>query len=63
MPFKSESQKRRFAAMVKSGDMKQSVFDEWNDETTGNLPERVGEKKLKKGTLSALGAKLRKAKK
>lgn len=45
MPFKSEAQRRKFASLVKEGKMKQSVFDEWNNATKGDLPERVKTKK------------------
>lgn len=45
MPFKSESQRRKFAEMVKQGKLKQSEFDKWNSETpAGKLPERIGQK-------------------
>lgn len=47
MPFKSEAQRRKFAEMVKKGDMSQDTFNEWNRETKGKLPERV-EKATKK---------------
>lgn len=42
MPFKSESQRRRFAVMVKEGKMSQAEFDEWNSETPAKIPERIG---------------------
>lgn len=46
MPFKSESQKRRFRTLVASGEMTQAEFDKWEADTPkGKLPERVGEKK------------------
>lgn len=45
MPFKSESQRRRFAQMVKSGEMSQATFDEWNKDTPAELPDKVGPKK------------------
>lgn len=41
MPFKSEAQRRKFAELVEQGKMDQSTFDEWNNATTGDLPERV----------------------
>jgi hypothetical protein len=49
MPFKSEAQRAKFGAMVKSGEITQKVFDEWN-KATGNkkLPKRVKKKSSKK---------------
>lgn len=43
MPFKSESQRRKFASLVKEGKMSQSVFDSWNAETPKGkrLPEKA----------------------
>lgn len=42
MPFQSEAQRRKFEELVKSGQMKQSVLDEWNHATGDRkLPERV----------------------
>lgn len=40
-PFKSESQRRRFAQMVKEGKMSQETFDEWNSDTPKHIPEKV----------------------
>lgn len=48
MPFKSRAQKAKFAELVKSGKIKQSVFDEWDKATTGKLPERVEKHKIVK---------------
>lgn len=42
MPFKSEAQRRKFAEMVATGKMSQATFDEWNKDTPGELPERLG---------------------
>jgi len=47
MPFKSEAQRRKFAAMVKKGEITQKTFDEWNSETPKNIPERKKPKTLK----------------
>lgn len=47
MPFKSQAQRAKFAELVKQGKMSQSTFDEWNAETNGKLPERVGAPKKK----------------
>ena len=53
MPFSSESQRRKFAALVKQGKMSQATFDEWQA-ATGNkkLPERIGPKKASKPAAS-----------
>jgi len=41
-PFKSESQRRKFAELVKQGKMDPRVFDLWNKETgKRKLPEKV----------------------
>ena len=41
MPFKSKAQMKKFADMVESGEMKQSVFDEWMKDTdVKSLPEK-----------------------
>jgi hypothetical protein len=40
MPFKSEAQRRKFASMVKSGEISQKTFDEWNSETPKKIPAR-----------------------
>lgn len=45
MPFKSEAQRRKFGELVRQGKMTQVEFDRWQSETTGKLPERVGQKK------------------
>lgn len=47
MPFKSEAQRRKFASMVKKGEITQKTFDEWNAETPKNIPERKKPKTLK----------------
>ncbi len=45
MPFKSESQKRRFRELVAEGKMSQETYDKWESETTsGKLPERATKK-------------------
>lgn len=41
VPFKSQSQRAKFAEMVAQGKMSQATFDEWNSETPPNLPDRV----------------------
>jgi len=48
VPFKSQAQRRKFAAMVASGEMTQAEFDRWQSETPKHIPERVAPKKRKK---------------
>ena len=52
MPFRSMAQRRKFASMVKKGEISQKTFDEWNAETPKNIPER----KSKPKTLNDLKA-------
>lgn len=42
MPFKSQSQRAKFAALVKEGKMSQATFDKWMSETPKGvkLPKR-----------------------
>lgn len=48
MPFKSFSQLRKFASLVKQGKMAEKTFKEWLSHTdTAHLPERIN-KKIKK---------------
>ena len=43
MPFKSEAQRRKFAEMVKTGEISQKTFNEWNTATgKKSLPEKIG---------------------
>lgn len=44
MPFKSDSQRKKFGEMVKQGKISQQVFDEWNSETPANIPDRLNTK-------------------
>lgn len=45
MPFKSQAQRRKFAALLVEGKISNETFEEWNRETGGvKLPERVGSK-------------------
>ncbi len=44
MPFKSEAQRKKFAALVSEGKMSQKTFDEWNKDTPDKIPEKVGSK-------------------
>ena len=42
MPFKSQAQRRKFAALLVEGKISPQTFEEWNRETGGRkLPERV----------------------
>jgi hypothetical protein len=42
MPFKSKAQRRRFAALLLSGDITPEQYERWNRETgRAQLPERV----------------------
>jgi hypothetical protein len=42
MPFKSQAQRRKFAALLVEGKISNETFEEWNRETGGaKLPERV----------------------
>ena len=46
MPFKSQAQRRKFAALLVSGKISPQTFEEWNRETGGaKLPERVKPKR------------------
>jgi hypothetical protein len=48
MPFKSRSQRRKFAELLVKGKISPETFEEWNRETgSARLPERV--KKSAKG--------------
>jgi hypothetical protein len=45
MPFKSQAQRRKFAALLVRGKISPETFEEWNRETGGKkLPERVTRK-------------------
>lgn len=43
-PFKSESQRRLFHAMAERGEMSKGKVKEYEEETKGDLPERVKKK-------------------
>ena len=48
MPFKSQAQRRKFAALLMSGDITPEQYERWNRETgRKELPERVKSKKKK----------------
>lgn len=51
MPFKSRAQRRKFAALLMSGDITPEQYERWNQETgRKELPERVKPKKTNKKT-------------
>ena len=41
MAFKSQAQKRRFAEMLKKGEITKTVYDDWDKDTPKQLPERI----------------------
>lgn len=46
MPFKSFAQLRKFASLVKKGEMSEKTFKHWLSVTdTAHLPERIKQKK------------------
>jgi hypothetical protein len=49
MPFKSRAQRRKFAALLLSGDITPEQYERWNRETgRAELPERVKPKRARK---------------
>ena len=49
MPFKSRAQRRKFAALLLSGDITPEQYERWDRETgRAKLPERVKPKPAKK---------------
>ena len=68
MPFKSKAQRRKFAALLVSGDISPETYEEWNRETGGaKLPERIHPKpptkrRRKAGTKRAAASKGRRPK-
>jgi hypothetical protein len=45
MPFKSQAQRRKFAALLLKGDITPEQYERWNRETGGaKLPERIKRK-------------------
>jgi len=49
MPFKSRAQRRKFAALLLSGDITPEQYERWNRETgPAVLPERVKAKRKTK---------------
>jgi hypothetical protein len=45
MPFKSKAQRRKFAALLLSGDITPEQYERWNRDTgRAKLPERVKHK-------------------
>jgi len=47
MPFKSQAQRAKFAALVAEGKMSQATFDKWQSETPKDIPERSSNKPIK----------------
>ena len=48
MPFKSRAQRRKFAALLLSGDITPEQYERWNRETgRAELPERVKSRRRK----------------
>lgn len=43
-PFQSESQRRKFYAMAERGEISKNKVKEYEEETKGDLPERVKKK-------------------
>lgn len=41
MPFKSETQRKKFQMMLRDGKITQATYDKWESETTGTLPEKA----------------------
>jgi hypothetical protein len=63
MPFKSQAQRRKFAALLVQGKIAPETFEEWNRETGGQkLPERVKRKSKAKAARSTPRATKSKAK-
>ncbi|MCA1559452.1 MAG: hypothetical protein LC753_05595 [Acidobacteria bacterium] len=61
MPFKSQAQRRKFAALLVEGKISDQTFEEWNRETgSAKLPERV--KPKAKSTSKPKAGSRRKAK-
>ena len=49
MPFKSKAQRRKFAALLLSGEITPEQYERWNRETgRAELPERVKPKRVRK---------------
>jgi hypothetical protein len=62
MPFRSEAQRRLFAAKVASGEITQAQYDEWESASPKKLPEKVGPRSRAKpsnkiGTIQVIGKK------
>lgn len=43
-PFKSEAQRRKFYAMAERGEISKNKVKEYEEETKGDIPERVKKK-------------------
>lgn len=54
MPFKSQAQRRKFAALLVEGKISNETFEEWNRSTgSAKLPERVKPKAVPRGKSKA----------
>lgn len=60
MPFKSQAQRRKFAALLVEGKISPQTFEEWNRETgSAELPEHVTKPKKAKSAAKKKTAKKR----
>ena len=58
MPFKSQAQRRKFAALLVEGKISPETFEEWNRETgDAKLPEHVPRKRARKAAKKATAKK------
>lgn len=56
MPFKSKAQRRKFAALLVSGQITPEQYERWNRETgSAELPEHVKPKRRRKAGKSTRG--------
>jgi hypothetical protein len=61
MPFKSRAQRRKFAALLLSGDITPEQYERWNRETgRAELPERVKPKRTRKASRKSTRSKRKK---
>jgi hypothetical protein len=62
VPFKSQAQRRKFAALLVQGKISPETFEEWNRETGGKkLPDRVGKRAVRKRSSAARRTRRRRA--
>lgn len=61
MPFKSKAQRRKFAALLLSGDITPEQYERWNRDTgRAALPERVKPKGKRRPARKTKGGRKRK---